>query len=687
MSFSTAFRAQFRRDLAEWWPLWAASVAAGLIPLLLPVIYSARGEEALDLRVAAVAVGGGLFWLASIGLLGDGLASRDLGEGRYAFFASRPVGDGAFWLARVCAALLLLAAITVSLLLPAWLVAPPDAASREPAMNPWTLPMTSPGVDLSNPWAPYYSGEGVLSVLTALGPLGLLGALLSLLLLAHLVSTTGRSRDAWTLLDFGGFFLVVVLVLSVRDTLLSAHAFAALVAAERLFAVATGAILLLAGWRQIAQGRVDLARGHGAFSRVAWPALVVAALLLLAVSSWVAHPEPGDLLSAKRVHPTSDGRVALVTGPMAHRLGLRSGVVFSEGESSAVTGPVHTVASADRAERLAWTRCRRLGSLDCEVWTWSTGLVEPRVTGIFSDRWDHSLSWSPHGELLALAHDRIEVWQPVWANDTAAPRLLYARDLDESYPIEPAFLSARRLRYLIVNPDIDFMRVEEVDLPSRSVRVVGDLPGEAPLQIVTSPSGRYVAATSMIPSRTSILDAESGRVYEFQDHPLLAGRFLASIRFIGDRSLYLLTTGDADWTGEWGLVHVDLDALWNEGPELAFREVPVPPIRSHVRLGVREGALLLSAGGDRDSVKPRLVLPDRVEPLDGHAVWEQSPNGAWHPLVDGVRLAFEPVRLAPQRDDSAVIAGDGTVLRLTEDGLEVTVPALPETEPDWPRRF
>ena len=689
MSFRTAFGAQLRRDLAEWWPLWAASVAAGLVPLLLPVIYSAQGEEALDLRVAAAAVGGGLFWLASIGLLGDGLASRDLGEGRYAFFASRPVGAGAFWLARVAAALLLVGAITVGLLLPVWLADPLEAGSREPAMNPWTVSVTAPGVDLTSPWAPNYGGEGVLGLLATLAPLGVLGALLTLLLLAHLVSTVGRSRDAWTLFDFGGFFLVAVLVLNARDVLLSAHAFAALVAAERLFAAATAAILLLAGWRQLSHGRVDLARGHGAFSRIAWPALVLLTVVLLGVSSWVARPAPSDLRSAEQVRTTPDGRVALVTGPMAHRLGLRSGVVFAGGESSAVTGPVHTVAAADRADRVAWTRCRRLTHLDCEVWTWSPGLDAPGATGIFSDRWDHSLSWSPHGELLALAHDRIEVWQPVGESENAAPRLLYARDLNDSYPLQPAFLSARRLRYLIVNPDVDFMRVEEIDLPSRSVRVVGDLPGEAPLRIVTSPSGRYVAATSMIPSRTSVLDGESGCVREFQDHPLLAGRFLVAIRFVGDRSLYLLTTGEEDWAGDWRLAHVDLDALSVDGPELALREVPLPRLGSVVRLGVREGALLISgmAGDDEDELQPRLVLPAGVEPLAGHAIWESSPNGAWHRLVDGARLLYEPIRLAPQHDDSTLIAGDGTVLRLGEGGLEVTVPALPDTQPGWPRRF
>ena len=36
------------------------------------------------------------------------------------------------------------------------------------------------------------------------------------------------------------------------------------------------------------------------------------------------------------------------------------------------------------------------------MWAWSP-TDGPLATGIFSQRWDHSLASSPHGELLALA--------------------------------------------------------------------------------------------------------------------------------------------------------------------------------------------------------------------------------------------------------------------------------------------
>ena len=727
MTFRSAFRAQVCRDLAEWWPLWAASVAAGLVPLLLPVIYSADGEEAMDLRLAAVAVGGGLFWLASVGLLGDGLASRDLGEGRYGFFASRPVGAGAFWLARVAAALVLLIAITASLALPTWMAHPPDLGAREPALSLWTMPLTAPGVDLTSPWAPNYGGEGVVRILSTLAPAGVAGGLLSLLLVAHLAGTVGRSRDAWTLLDLGGVVLLIVLLVQAREILVSAQAFAVLVAAERFFAAMSAAILLLAGWRQVAHGRVDLARGHGAFSRFAWPALALVAVALLGAASWVAHPAPQDLRSAERVRATPDGGAALVTGSMSHRLGLRSGVVFSEAEAVEVTGPVHAVAAADQAERLAWTRCRRFRALDCEVWTWASGLNEASATGIFSHRWDHHLAWSPHGEMLALAHDRVEVWQPAVApagteTTTSGPRLIYARDLEERYPQQPGFLSARRLRYLTVDPDSDFMRVEEIDLSSRAVRTLGDLPGEAPLQVVTSPSGRHVAATSMIPSRTSILDVQSGRVYELQEHPLVTGGFLAALRFADHRSFFLLMAGpDAVVDGnpvdaDWRLVRVDLELLAGDETDAALTEIPLPAIGQRAVLGAHGGTLLLSAEighGVGAASTSRLALPAGVEPAAGYALWELdldglangawqppagssdgawqppdgSSDGAWHRLAGGVRLLYEPIRLAPQTDDAILIAGDGTVLRLSDAGLEIVVPALPETKPGRPRRF
>ncbi|MDA8019662.1 MAG: hypothetical protein MPN21_19650 [Thermoanaerobaculia bacterium] len=682
MTFLAQFLTQLRRDLAEWWLLWAAALATGFVPLLLPILYAAEGESALDLRIATTVVGGGLFWIASLALLGDGLAARDLAEGRFSFFVSRPLETHALWVGRVTAALILVAAIGLSLLLPTWLAQPSDVTSREPAIDPWTMPATAPGMDLASPWGPFYVGEATLLLLRALAPVGLLGLLLSFLLFAHLASTAVRSRDAWTLLDFGGFLIVTVLVLAVRDLLISAQAFAALVAAERFFAAATGTVLLVAGARQLAHGRTDLARGHGKFSRTAWPLLGLASLGFLGAAHWLATPSPDDLQAAERVLTTPDGRVALARGKAANRLGLRTGVIFSDEGYRAVTGPVAAVAAADRTHQLAWTRCRRLIDLDCEVWAWSSESAEspPRPSGIFTERWDHQLAWSPYGELLALAHDKLEVWQP----GIEKSRLVFAL---ERLAYLPAFLSATRLRFATLEPDGDEIHIEDVDLPSRAVRTVGRIPGEMPLYLVTSPSGRFVLTASMIPSRLALLDTASTEVRELQSHPKLVDRPLVAASFDGDEHLYLLTL-----EGSWSLVRLDLEALASGDVVAELTDIPLPPIRPDSRghLGIRQGRLLIS-GATANSPRPRIELPQGVEPLADYLLWEQAGDAEgedhWRPVAEGVAILVDPVHMAPQRDTATLLSGGGAVLRLGDEELHLVIPALPETLPGRPLVF
>lgn len=702
------FSAQLRRDLAEWWPLWAAAVFAGLVPVLLPVIYSTSAESAMDLRVAAMVLSGGLYGLASLALLGDGLASRDLAEGRLTFFVARPLSTGAFWLARVAAALFLTAAIAFSLALPTW-IAESGRTSREPAMDPWTMSITAPGMELARERGPFYVGEGTLGSLELLAPVGVLGALLSLLLLAHLAGTAARSRDAWTLLDFGGLLIVAVLVLAIRDVLLSAHAFGALVAAERVFAAAMATALFVAGLRQLEHGRVDPMRGHGVFSRTAWPLLVLASLALLGAARWVASPSPDDLRSADFVATTSGGESVLVTGRAAHRFGLHTGVIFREGGGSTVVGPVSSVAPSTRDGGFAWVQCTRLYNPDCEVWRWSPEAEQPRATGIFSNYWDQQLALSPppdprdqssrsnQHERLALSHDKLEVWELSSSPGGENSRLVYALDRAETYPIWPGFLSTTRLRFLAVDPEGQSTPLREVDLSSRSVRTLGELPGEAPIHLVTSPSGRFVFTVSLMPSRLAVLDTETAAVYELQDEPLFSGNSHVSPTFTDDRTLFLLAaTGD----GPRRLARVDLSTWMADGLEEGLEksrtpevsEVPVPPLRARTRarLGVRKGKLLLSGEPDADLRASLgtggLALPEGVEPLPNHALWRLDESG-WQLLAAGVESLQELPSAAPQADTATLVAAGGAVLRLDDDALRLVVPALPNTASGRPAPF
>lgn len=688
------FWAQLRREVADSALLWAAGVVAGLVPLLLPILYSAEGQVAIDLRIASAVVGGGLLALSSLALLGDRLLARDVDEGRFGFYLARPLPTSSLWAARLTAAILVFGLLVVAVWAPTWLAMELDGTvgAADPTTPLSAVAVTAPGATFDGLLGPLEGG----SFFRALGFFGLGGLILSLLLLSHTVSTSARSRSPWTLLDVAGFVVVSMALLSARDILLSSLALGALVVAERLFVMALATILVAAGYRQAEVGRSDLASGHGVFSRTVWPLLALVVLGLVAWAGWVASPEADDLVSAEELWLSTDGRQVAVEGEAAHRLGMRTGVLFSTPEDPSaddavqrrVVGRVTTIAAARHGGRLAWVRCRRFAPLDCRVWTWRPGGGEPAATGIEIDRWDHDLAISPFGELVAVAGQRLEIWEP------DAPRLVFALD---RHAYRATFVAANRLLFLHYDPDRGFTSIDEVDLDTRTVRGLAELPGDTYLhRFHLSPSGRLVALGAFLPPSFRLLDTRTGAVLDLRESRLDEGETLRVARFVGEE-LWALVAGPAgtDPPGRLLRVAVADPAAGDPGSgDWRTDVLPLPELLTMEgsRAQPFAGGLLVSVP-ERDGPtldRGRVALPPGVEPEAGQATYFIEAAGdelRWHKVAQGVRLPGEIRRLASDPVDAPgsgalLLAGGGAVVQLRDGRLHRVVPALPETADD-----
>jgi hypothetical protein len=244
------------REIAERKLLFLGAVAAGLLPLGLPLLPALRGSAhdarsvAMFLPAAAIAVAFPLVFGATI-LVGD------IAQKRLAFYFSRPLSSASIWSGKLLGAFLIVIGCTILAAAPVLLVEGKGAFS-----------VATGGLDVRD-----------VLVLT-------LPAVLLLLLLAHVVASMARLRSAWIVLDITlPVVFALVITLSFRSLLFAGFwgSYEPWRAAERLLwwlPVALIAILLIASYVQVADGRTDVRRSHGALSAALWGLTAVLAAIL-----------------------------------------------------------------------------------------------------------------------------------------------------------------------------------------------------------------------------------------------------------------------------------------------------------------------------------------------------------------------------------------------------------------------
>lgn len=255
------------REIAERKLVFLGAFFAGLLPLGLPLLPALRGNAhearsvAMFLLTTNIAVALPLVFGATV------LVS-DIAQKRLAFYFSRPLPAVSIWAGKLLGALL----ISIGC---ATLAAAPVL---------------------------FVEGESAFSLATGgLDPQGLLvlafpGVLL-LFLLAHVVGSMARLRSAWIILDFVlAVVFAVAITVSIRSLFLAG--FWDLYQMKRSpgrfawwLTAALIATLLVASYVQVADGRTDARRSHGALSATLWGLTAAFAAILGGLASWVASAE------------------------------------------------------------------------------------------------------------------------------------------------------------------------------------------------------------------------------------------------------------------------------------------------------------------------------------------------------------------------------------------------------------
>lgn len=234
------------REIAERKLLFLGAFAAGLLPLGFPLLPALRGN-AHDARSVAMFLLAATIAAAFPLVLGATILASDIAQKRLAFYFSRPLSAASIWAGKLLGALLISVGCATLAAVPVLLVEGKGAFS-----------VATGGLD----------SRGLL-VLT-------LAAVLLLLLLAHVVASMARLRSAWIVLDF---FLAVVfavpIALSLRSLFLAGfwgfHEEWRWPARSLWWLpVALIAILLTASYVQVADGRTNVQRSHGALSATLW---------------------------------------------------------------------------------------------------------------------------------------------------------------------------------------------------------------------------------------------------------------------------------------------------------------------------------------------------------------------------------------------------------------------------------
>ncbi len=324
------------RELRERWLLFPAALAVGFFPLILPAFGLPPDVMPVVGVVSAVLLG------AAAGLItGASMLARDAANGRLGFLFSRPVAWTSIWGGKWLAALVLVVVSGFLAGIP-WMVAYPLSTVGGHHGDSWLRAM------LDGERGAFF----FMVIVLAVG-------------LANFGATLFRSRSPWVAADL---VLLLAAFWATRRYVAPLWLFGVLRVQsgwEVVLALAPLAIGFLAGsMAQVAVGRTDVRRAHGALSVAFWAVVGLTLLCAAGYWAWIRSAGPADVnvsavtpgpagrwihveSSAERsgYYPhgflidTTNGRYARLPGPSWDRSRYPVGLQFSaDGRSAAVLG-------------------------------------------------------------------------------------------------------------------------------------------------------------------------------------------------------------------------------------------------------------------------------------------------------------------------------------------------------------
>jgi hypothetical protein len=473
------------RELRERWTLPLAIFVWGFVMVLV-----VQFVDVIPRSLATLAALAGAWGVAL--LMGGSVLSRDLGDGRLAFFFARPVPWWSIAGGKLLAALLLAIATPIAGLLPTLVV----------------------------DWNPAQDAASLGQMLTGGGLVLKLTLLVALVCFGHVASVVYRARSTWAAVDFlllgacvwGGVWLFYAFKrLGVVIRFGQGSAWTLLVP---LLLVA--AVPVAASVAQVAVGRSDLRRGHRALSIVFWSGVLAWFVALGALLVRERAVTPATLFSRGVSGAAPDGRLVGILGnpnrfhSAAFLFDTATGRALRVGHGTwpAFSEDGRTAAWLEeppfwRGDRLMDVRLARLddAGFTVEPVELSSGLPPAAPVAV---------ALSPRADKLAIAQI-----QTLSVFDLPSGRALSSTSAEGGAWMAATFLPDGQLRALRgVRPAVGggAARVEVVTISGGLTATAVPLEVAGHAVLVSPPEGDLVLlAETVTPRRISLHDTRTGR--------------------------------------------------------------------------------------------------------------------------------------------------------------------------------
>ena len=604
------------REVAERRFVLVAAAAAAVLPFLVPFLPGIPAGDETTVRSIVALTLSCAFGLGGSLLVGASVVGRELAERRLSFHFARPLSAPVVWGGKLAGGLALVLLAEVVVLLPTSLLGGGFPGLRGVALDAPVL------------WA-------------------ILLLAVPFFLLAWVGSVALRSRSPWLVVDLVLLVALPGLLFTiVRRLLRFGHA------PEPSWAIAAVAVLLAAllaaTFAQVAAGRTDSRRGHGAQSLALWGVLLVATAAGAIRAERVIDPGLGRLVRAWAIPASADGEVVFVEGsPRSDGGGYVAYVVDLKGGTERVLPAGHEHAASADGSRVAFVHGSALSrTVEAELLEVRTG----RSVAVALPDWPEGLALSSDGRRFAtvaggicsvvevpslrlLASVRLPD-DPVWVH---VPRF----DSPDRVRLHPSHRSYQKRGakapspLIVTDPEAleldvtarslrSLARYPVSEIPFRSVKPERGLPTEPYFRLRLSPDLSRVLVLAAGAARSiRLLDASTGAVLASFDGPEAGGP--PSAGFLADgRSVVVRWESDRR-----GLV-----VLSPAGDRVT--EIPLEAsVRRYVWIGWEPSAGRIAVGlpaeqkGDPDTrwfladLGSGELLPDPLRPVD-RAPWRGS---------------------------------------------------------------